>query len=56
MHKVSLAIPTYYSSQYLSIIIKTAIKSQIIDEIVITEDSNSDKEFRKVEKIVISKI
>lgn len=52
MHKVSLAIPTYYSSQYLSIIIKTAIKSQIIDEIVITEDSNSDKEFRKVEKIV----
>lgn len=52
MQKISLAIPTYFSSRYLTVLLKSVIKSEIINEIIISEDSNQVNEVKKVKSVV----
>tara|TARA_Y100001970_G_C14256945_1_gene876262 strand:- start:8229 stop:9017 length:789 start_codon:yes stop_codon:yes gene_type:complete len=52
MQKISLAIPTYFSSQYLSILLRSINKSEIINEIIISDDSNEEDEIKKIKKII----
>ena len=41
MNKISLAIPTHFSSKYLSILLKSISNTELISEIVISDDSNN---------------
>ena len=50
MKKISLAIPTYFSSKYLSILLRSIRNSKFIDEVVISDDSKSNLEKSKIEK------
>ncbi len=52
MKKISIAIPTYFSSKYLSILLRSVRNSKFIDEVVISDDSNSNLEKSKIEKIL----
>ena len=52
MKKISLAIPTYLSSKYVSILLRSIEKSEIINEVIISDDSSNVAENRKIEKIL----
>ena len=52
MNKISLAIPTYFSSKYLSILLKSIKNSELISEIVISDDSNNMNETENIKKII----
>ena len=52
MNKISLAIPTYFSSKYLSILLKSIKNSELISEIVISDDSNNMNETESIKKII----
>ena len=52
MEKISIALPTYFSSRYLPILLKSIKGSKYINEIVISEDSNNSSEFKRVENII----
>ena len=52
MKKISLAIPTYLSSKYVSILLRSIEKSKIINEVIISDDSRNVAENRKIEKIL----
>jgi glycosyltransferase involved in cell wall biosynthesis len=51
---ISLAIPTYNSSQYLWDCIKPAIHDDFIGEIIIFDDGSTDSEYGNISKIVSS--
>jgi glycosyltransferase involved in cell wall biosynthesis len=52
MNKISLAIPTYFSSKYLSILLKSIKNSELISEIIISDDSNNMHETENIKKII----
>lgn len=52
MNKISIAIPTYYSSNFITSCIKSLTNFQVINEIVICDDSENVKEFNILEKKV----
>ena len=52
MKKISLAIPTYFSSKYLPVLLKSASNSKFIDEIVISDDSADALETEAIKKII----
>ena len=52
MEKFSIAIPTFYSSKFIKNTIKPFIGSNVITEIIITEDSSDDLEFNKLSEII----
>jgi glycosyltransferase involved in cell wall biosynthesis len=52
MNKISLAIPTHYSSKYLSILLKSICNTELINEIVISDDSNNLHEYENIKKII----
>ena len=52
MNKISLAIPTHFSSKYLSILLKSIKNSELISEIVISDDSNNNQENENIKKII----
>ena len=45
MNKISVAIPTYYSSKFIKDTITPFLKHKIVDEIIITDDSEDNSEF-----------
>ena len=52
MNKISLAIPTHFSSKYLSILLKSIRNTELISEIVISDDSNNLYEIENIKKII----
>ena len=50
--KLSVAIPTYESSRYVNESLKSLIKTQCVDEVVIQDDNSNIENFRELEKIV----
>ena len=44
MKKLSVAIPTYYSSKFIEDTITPSLKHKIVDEIIITDDSEDNSE------------
>ena len=52
MNKISLAIPTHFSSKYLSILLKSISNTELISEIVISDDSNNLYEIENIKKII----
>ena len=52
MNKISLAIPTHFSSKYLSILLKSISNTELISEIVISDDSNNLHENENIKKII----
>lgn len=48
MNKISVAIPTYFSSKFIEDTISPFLNHKIIDEIVITDDSEDKNEFDKL--------
>ena len=52
MKNVSLAVPTYFSSKYLNVLLKSIKNSKYIDEVIISDDSADKNEIKKIEKIV----
>ena len=52
MQKISVAIPTYFSSKYLPVLLKSLNGLINIDEIVISEDSNNQNETKNIKKII----
>lgn len=52
MTKISLAIPTYFSSRYLKVLLKSIKNSKYINEVIISDDSADKNELKKIEKIV----
>ena len=52
MNKISLAIPTHFSSKYLSILLKSISNTELISEIVISDDSNNLNENENIKKII----
>ena len=52
MNKISLAIPTHFSSKYLSILLKSISNTKLISEIVISDDSNNLYEIENIKKII----
>lgn len=51
--KISVAIPTYYSSDYISQCIKSLINIPIISEVIINDDNSSKQEYEKLNKKII---
>ncbi len=51
INKISVAIPTYFSSNYITPLIKSIKKHTVVDEIVISDDSEDKSEFKKIETI-----
>ena len=49
MNKISLAIPTYFSSRFIVELINTLTPHKVVDEIVISDDSENNTEFKKLE-------
>lgn len=52
MNKISLAIPTHFSSKYLSTLLKSISNTELISEIVISDDSNNLHEDENIKKII----
>lgn len=52
--KLSIAIPTYESSQYVEECIKRVMNFKCVDEVVIQDDKSSDQSYRELEQIVNS--
>lgn len=52
--KLSIAIPTYESSQYVEEGIKRVMNFKCVDEVVIQDDKSSDQSYRELEQIVNS--
>lgn len=52
--KLSIAIPTYESSQYVEEGIKRVMNFKCVDEVVIQDDKSSDESYRELEQIVNS--
>jgi glycosyltransferase involved in cell wall biosynthesis len=52
--KLSIAIPTYESSQYVEEGIKRIMNFKCVDEVVIQDDKSSDESYRELEQIVNS--
>jgi hypothetical protein len=50
--KLSIAIPTYESSQYVEEGIKRIMNFKCVDEVVIQDDKSSDESYRELEQIV----
>ena len=50
--KLSIAIPTYKSSQYVEESIKRIMNFKCVDEIIIQDDKSDDQSYRELEKIV----
>ena len=48
MNNISVAIPTYYSSAFISKTIDSLKHTNVVNEIVITDDSESNKEFKRL--------
>jgi len=48
MNKISVAIPTYYSSKFIEDTISPFLTHSIVDEIIITDDSEDKNEFNKL--------
>jgi len=51
-YKLTVAIPTYNSSKYLSQCIKSVINVNCVDEIIVSDDGSSISEIKKTELIV----
>ena len=49
---ISIAIPTYNSSQYLAEALKSLLKFKCVDEVVIQDDGSDSKERESIKKIV----
>jgi len=47
--KLSIAIPTYESSQYVEEGIKRVMNFKCVDEVVIQDDKSSDQSYRELE-------
>jgi len=52
MTKLSICIPTYFSSKFIKHSLNTLNKSKIVDEIVISDDSEDEEEFFKTQSEV----
>ena len=52
--KLSIAIPTYESSQYVEEGIKRIMNFKCVDEVVIQDDKSSNESYRELEQIVNS--
>ena len=52
MNKISVGIPTFNSSKYLSYCLKSLSKLTSVDEIIISDDGSTDDEYKKIEQIV----
>ena len=50
MNKISVAIPTYYSSKLIEDTINPLLNNKIIDEIVVTDDSEDKNEFNELSR------
>ena len=51
---LSIAIPTYNSSEYLLRLLKSISKFNLVNEVVIQDDFSSKEEIEAIEKIVSS--
>ena len=51
-NRVSVAIPTYNSSQYIWKCIKPLLSSKFIDQIIISDDCSNDEEYLKLTNII----
>ena len=56
MNKISVAIPTYYSTRFIGQTMNSLKHFSIIDEIVICDDSEDDKEFKNLDRVVKSEL
>lgn len=54
MNKISVAIPTYFSSTFINNTINSLKDAEVVDEIVIRDDSESSSEYKDLDKIVRS--
>ena len=52
MNKISVAIPTYFSSRFINKTIKSMKDSKLIDEIVVCDDSDSLSEYKNLDRTV----
>ena len=52
MNKISVAIPTFFSSRFIDQTISSVKDSPLIEEVVICDDSENSEEFQNLEKIV----
>ena len=52
MNKISVAIPTYFSSNYITPLINSIKKHTVVNEIVISDDSEDKAEFKKIDTIL----
>ena len=50
--KLSIAIPTYQSSQYVEESIKRIMNFKCVDEIIIQDDKSDNQNYRELEQIV----
>ncbi len=50
MNKISIAIPTFYSSEFISDCIKSLVNYSVVSEIVVCDDSEDLKEFNTLER------
>lgn len=51
MNKISIAIPTYFSSRFINELLKSLISHEVVSEIVISDDSVNNTEFKKLDYI-----
>lgn len=52
MNKISVAIPTYFSSRFIEETIQPLLKYKIVNEIVITDDSENTNEYNELSRKV----
>ena len=50
MKKISVAIPTYYSSNLIEETIYPLLSHKVVDEIIITDDSEDNNEYNKLSR------
>ena len=51
MNKISVAIPTFYSTRFINQTINSLKDFQLIDEIVISDDSEDNVEFKNLTEL-----
>ena len=54
MNKISVAIPTYFSSSFISPTIQLLKNYSNVDEIVINDDSQNEEEYKKLDYTINS--
>ena len=52
MNKISVAIPTFFSSGFIDQTISSIKDFSLVEEVVICDDSENHEEFQNLEKIV----